>query len=209
MQTAKYSKTRTLVECSILIAAATVLSFIKIYEAPLGGSVTLFSMVPIIVISFRHGVKWGLASGFVYSVIQALLGISVLAYVPTAVGIVISTLLDYTIAFTVIGLAGIFKNIKLTTSESANSYIGAMLGAFSVCVLRFISSYLSGVVVWYEITKNGDWNEYVHTVGAWLYSFVYNITYLGPETVLVLIAMAVIVRAGFIKQREKIKSYTF
>ena len=55
-----YSKTRTLVECALMIALGTVLANIKIYELPNGGSITLFSMLPFIMISFRHGVKWGL-----------------------------------------------------------------------------------------------------------------------------------------------------
>ena len=53
-----YSKTRTLVECALMIALGTVLANIKIYELPNGGSITLFSMLPFVLISFRHGVKW-------------------------------------------------------------------------------------------------------------------------------------------------------
>ena len=55
-----YSKTRTLVECALMIALGTVLANIKIYELPNGGSITLFSMLPFVLLSFRHGVKWGL-----------------------------------------------------------------------------------------------------------------------------------------------------
>ena len=51
-------KTRIMVESAVLIAASVILSFIKIYEAPLGGSVTLFSMVPLMIISIRHGLGW-------------------------------------------------------------------------------------------------------------------------------------------------------
>ena len=69
-----YSKTRTLVECALMIALGTVLANIKIYELPNGGSITLFSMLPFIMISFRHGVKWGLFTGFVNSLLQMLLG---------------------------------------------------------------------------------------------------------------------------------------
>lgn len=68
--TKTYSKTRTLVECALMIALGTVLANIKIYELPNGGSVTLFSMLPFILISFRHGVKWGLFTGFVNSLLQ-------------------------------------------------------------------------------------------------------------------------------------------
>ena len=99
-----YSKTRTLVECALMIALGTVLANIKIYSLPNGGSITLFSMLPFIMISFRHGVKWGLFTGFVNSLLQMLLGF----YAPPAPGLlplVGMILLDYVLAFTLLGLA--------------------------------------------------------------------------------------------------------
>ena len=60
-----YSKTRILVECALMIAIGTVLSNIKFFTLPNGGSVTLLSMLPFVLVSFRHGVKWGLFTGFV------------------------------------------------------------------------------------------------------------------------------------------------
>ena len=102
-----YSKTRILVECALMIALGTVLANIKIYELANGGSVTLFSMLPFILISFRHGVKWGLFTGFVNSLLQMLLGF----YAPPAPGLlplVGMILLDYVLAFTLLGLAGAF-----------------------------------------------------------------------------------------------------
>ena len=107
MATKSYSRTRTLVECALMIAVGTVLAQIKIFEMPFGGSVTLVSMLPFILVSFRHGVKWGLATGFVNSLLQMLLGF----YAPPAgtvaafVGVV---LLDYVLAFTLLGLAVVF-----------------------------------------------------------------------------------------------------
>ena len=68
------SKTRILVECALMIALGTVLANIKIFELANGGSITLFSMVPFILVSFRHGAKWGLFTGFVNSLLQMLLG---------------------------------------------------------------------------------------------------------------------------------------
>ena len=62
-----YTKTRIMVECALMIALGTILANIKIYELPNGGSITLFSMVPFILVSFRHGVQWGLFTGFAVS----------------------------------------------------------------------------------------------------------------------------------------------
>ena len=60
-----YSKTRVLVECALMVAIGTVLANIKIFTMPNGGSVTLLSMLPFVLVSFRHGVKWGLFTGLV------------------------------------------------------------------------------------------------------------------------------------------------
>ena len=186
-------KTRKMVECSILIAVSVILSFIKIYEAPLGGSVTLFSMVPLMIISIRHGLGWGLGSSFIFSVFKLWLGAGNFAYVPTVVGIIVVILLDYIVAYTSIGLAGAFRKCTFSKNEKTNMTITTTLGVVFACLVRFLSHFVNGAVVWYEITKNGDWNEYVHTVGMWVYSFVYNITYIGPETVMTIVAVPAIV----------------
>ena len=69
------SKTRILVEGAAMVALATVLSFIRIFKLPWGGSITLLSMLPIVVFSIRRGVKAGLAASFVFSLIQFVQGI--------------------------------------------------------------------------------------------------------------------------------------
>ncbi|MBE6671581.1 MAG: energy-coupled thiamine transporter ThiT [Ruminococcaceae bacterium] len=200
----KKTKTRVMVECSILIAATIILSFIKIYEAPLGGSVTLFSMVPLMIISIRHGLGWGLGSAFVYSVFKLWLGAGNFAYVPTVTGIIVVILLDYIVAYTAIGLAGAFRKLKFTKNEKTNETITVFCGVLFACVVRFMSHFINGAVVWYEITKNGDWNEYVHTVGMWIYSFVYNITYIGPETVMTIVAVpAIVMLLGILKKNTR------
>jgi len=186
-------KTRIMVESAVLIAATVILSFIKIYEAPLGGAVTLFSMVPLMIISMRHGLLWGLGSAFVYSVIKLLLGASNFAYVPTLIGVLTTIVFDYLIAYSAIGLAGAFRKCNFTKKESANKTVTAFLGVLLACLTRFASHFFCGTVVWYEITKRLEWNDYVQTVGSMVYSFVYNITYLGPEIVMALIAVPVIV----------------
>ena len=61
------TKTKTLVECALMIALATILGYIPIFELPQGGSITACSMMPLVVASFRHGPKWGLFTGFIVS----------------------------------------------------------------------------------------------------------------------------------------------
>lgn len=182
---------RILVECAIMVSLATVLSMIKVYEAPLGGSVTLLSMLPIIVISFRWGVPAGVGSAFVYSVIQLLFGLNTFAYVVTPAGIIGAILLDYIVPFTVLGLAGIFYKSGV---DRKKALISIFAGTFLVLLLRFISHVIIGGVVWYEITKQNNWNDYVHQYSKWIYSLLYNITYMGPEAALTLLASPIILK---------------
>ena len=100
-------------------------------------------------------------------------------------------LLDYVLAFTVLGLAGIFKADKIFKIISA---------AFFVCLLRYICHVLSGAVVWYELTKAGGWNDLVMRTGMWAYSIIYNTSYMLPETVITLIGTPIIVKLSSINK---------
>ena len=175
-----YSKTRTLVECALMIALGTVLANIKIYELPNGGSITLFSMLPFIMISFRHGVKWGLFTGFVNSLLQMLLGF----YAPPAPGIlplVGMILLDYVLAFTLLGLACVIAK------PFQNRLVGVAIGTAVVCVIRFMCSVLSGVLIWGNLSDG---------LPAWTYSLTYNGSYMLPETILTTVAAVLIYKAA-------------
>ena len=119
MKTNNKKNALVMCECAIMIALAAVLSFVKILELPYGGSVTAFSIVPIVIISYRHGVKWGLLSGFVFSIIQLIQGASNLSYATSFLAAVTIILFDYVIAFTVIGLAGFLRNKVSNPSAAA------------------------------------------------------------------------------------------
>lgn len=88
----KTKTSTTIVECAILIAMAFALSFIKIIDMPYGGSVTAASMVPIIVAGYRHGLKWGLLTGFTYSILQLLMGLANVSYATSWVAAVVCVL---------------------------------------------------------------------------------------------------------------------
>lgn len=182
----KNTKTRVLVESAVMVALAAVLSMIKVYEAPLGGSVTLFSMAPIVVAAFRHGPKWGFATAFVYSVTQLLLGLNSLSWVPSLTGIVLCILLDYIIAFTVLGVAAVFRPKGEVSNKKLIWHLVA--ASLTVCILRYLSHVLSGAVVWYEITKAGQWNDLVMKTSMWAYSAIYNASYMGFETIITAVA---------------------
>ncbi len=173
-------------ESAILIALSTVLSFLKIWNMPWGGSVTLFSMLPVCYASIRHGVKWGMGTSFLYAVIQLFLGITVdglLGWGLTGGILVACIFLDYLLAFSVLGLAGIFAK---------GGFGGIMAGTALTVVIRFVLHLLSGVYVFASAGKLWDGFE---TSNTWLYSFVYNGTFMLPELVMTLVGAAIIYKA--------------
>lgn len=165
----KNKKAIVLCECGIMIALATVLSMIKLFSLPFGGSITAFSAVPLIVISYRRGIKCGLVSGFAYSIIQLILDASVFSYATSVTAGLAIILLDYIFAFTFIGLAGIFKFFK--DSPAINATTGTVL----VCAVRYICHVISGCTVWAGVS--------IPSSDGLIYSLSYNATYMIPETI--------------------------
>ena len=183
-------KSLKITETSIMLAMALILSFIKIIDMPFGGSVTAFSMLPVIIIAYRHKAPWGLMAGLAYSVIEMLLGMKNLTYATSAAAVVAIILLDYTIAFTVLGLGGIFRG------KIKNQGLALMLGTLFVCVLRYICHVISGCTVWAGVS--------IPDAAGLIYSLAYNAAYMIPETVVTMVA-AFYVGSAFTIGEEKIK----
>lgn len=167
-------KTLVLVESAVMIALAAVLSLIRIVDLPYGGSVTVASMLPIMIIGYRHGLAWGLGSGLVYGVIQQLLGLKNLSYFSTWQSILAIILLDYVVAFAVSGLAGV------TRRAPKDQALGLSLGALLACALRYLCHVISGATVWAGLS--------IPTQAALGYSLIYNATYMVPETIVTVAA---------------------
>lgn len=177
------NKTRKITETALLIALATVLSLIQ-FPGPWvnGGSITLCSMLPICIIGYRYGVRWGLLSGFIYGLLQLLLGVSVLKGVSLST-VIFAVIFDYLLAFAVLGLSGLFRNtIK-------NSSVAFMAGSAIGIFLRFVCHFISGAFVWVSILNETGLNW-----AGILYSLEYNGSYMGPELVITLVAGAVFCR---------------
>ena len=126
------SKTRTLAECAVLIALGTILAQLKIYELPNGGSVTAASMVPFILVSLRHGPRWGLLTGFANSLLQMLLGGLWPTPAGTAGAMALEVIFDYLMPFTVLGLAYVFAK----PFGEGKKLQGIICGTVCVCFLR-------------------------------------------------------------------------
>ena len=176
MESRLSERTRALVESALLVAVATVLSLIKMAELPYGGSITLASMFPIILVSYRHGMLWGLGAGTVFGALQQVLGLDNLSYVTGWQSVLAVIFLDYIIAFAVAGLGGAFR--RLEKRGMAQSVV-LTLGALLVGILRYACHVVSGATVWAGLS--------IPDAAALMYSFIYNATYMIPETIVLMI----------------------
>ena len=185
---------RVLTECSIMIALSTVLSVLKLFEMPYGGSITLASFLPIVIIAYRHGLKYGMGTATVAAVIQMLLGLKNFSYFTTWESFIVLALFDYIIAFAVFGLAGIFRSII------KKQYLSAVAGATLASLLRYICHVISGATVWAGLS--------IPTEAALLYSLSYNATYMVPETIILVLTAAYLCSALDFRQEmpTRIKS---
>ena len=181
-----HKKTAVLLECAVMVALSVALSFVKILQMPFGGSVTLLSMLPVCLVSIRHGLKWGFGASFVFSILSLLLDLgSILAWGLTPVILVGCFILDYITAYTALGIAGIWRS---------RGFGGIMAGTALAVFLRFLSHFISGIVLWtnleqFELFGRSWVNRPV------LYSLIYNGMYMLPELLFTMIA------APFVYQR--------
>ena len=206
------NKTKRLTESAMLLSVAIVLELVSkmfIPELPFGGQVTLVSMLPVVLISYRHGVRWGLVAGFAYAMIEMIIGAKTVAaaFQPGYFGdsvLILNALimcaLDYLLAYTMLGLGGIFRDRIENRSKALCCGVLLALGC------RYIAHILSGYILF------SGWAEWFFTqegFPAWgaalvaslspgflglVYSIVYNGMYMIPEMILTAIAAAVIAR---------------
>lgn len=179
------NKTLLIAEGAAMVALATVLSFIKVYQLPWGGSITLLSMLPIVLYSIRRGVKAGLVVSFVYALIQFGQGVmdGLFGWGLTPGTLIACIILDYVGAFFVLGLAGLFRKNGL------GGWIGGIVLAVA---LRFVMHFLSGAVIWQSVGEL--WTGF-STENTYLYSFLYNGSYMLPELIFTVIGAVALLKA--------------
>jgi len=157
--------TKKLVYSALGIALALVTSYIKLWEMPMGGSVTLLSMLFVCLIGYWFGLKYGLITGIAFGLLQFIIDPYMLS-IPQVI-------LDYPLAFGALGLSGLFCNKKF----------GLQIGYIIGVVGRFVCSTLSGVIFFADYAPEG--------MNPWVYSIVYQGSYLGAEMVLTLIVISI------------------
>ena len=205
-------KTKRLTESAMLLSLALVLEVVSkmcIPPLPFGGQVTLVSMLPVVLIAYRHGVRWGMACGFGYALMEMALGGGTLsaAFQPGYFGdgamlgrAALMVLLDYILAFSVLGLGGCTRG--LIRKPGIALMMGSMVALFS----RYCAHVCSGYILF------GGWAEWFFTqegFPAWgaalveslrpnalafVYSLVYNGMYMVPEIILTAITALLIGR---------------
>lgn len=186
-----WNKVRILVESATMVALAFVLSMVKVFKLPWGGSITLLSMLPIVILSIRNGVKNGLICAFVYSLAQLAQGIvsdGLLGWGLTPGMLAACIFLDYVGAFTVLGLAGMFRN------KDIGGWIG---GAVTAIAIRYAMHVVSGAVIFASTGKL--WEGLGEITNPWLYSMGYNACYMLPEMILTTVGAVVLFKTGAIK----------
>ena len=205
-------KTKRITESAMLIAVAIVLELLSklfIPEQAFGGQITVVSMLPIVLISYRHGMKWGLVASFTYALLEMALGAKTVgaAFLPGFFGdgamignAILMCLLDYILAYTLLALGGLFRD------RIAHPGISLMCGSLVALLARFAAHILSGYILfsgwaeWY-FTQEGfpAWGaELVAAVSpgalGWIYSAVYNGMYMVPEILFTALASLIIAR---------------
>ena len=206
------NKTKRITESAMLLAVAIVLELVSkmfIPEMPFGGQITLVSMLPVVLISYRHGVKWGLVAGVAYAMLEMAIGAKTVAaafqpgYFGDGVMLLnafIMCVLDYLVAFTALGLGGCFRN------RIENRGVALLCGSLVALGARYLSHVLSGYILF------SGWAEWFFTQDgfpAWganlvasmspqvlglTYSVVYNGMYMVPEILITAAASLLLAR---------------
>lgn len=213
------AKTKRITESAMLLAMAIVLELVSktfIPEQTFGGQITIVSMLPVVLIAYRHGVKWGFVATFTYALLEMALGAKTVssAFLPgffgdgaMIVNAIVMCLLDYIVAYTVLALAGVFRN------RIKRPGISLMAGSLVALGARYVTHILSGYILfssWAEsyFTQDGfpAWGaqlvESLSPAGlGWIYSIVYNGMYMIPEMVFTAIVALVIAKIpGVVKK---------
>ena len=209
---------------AVMVALAAVLAIvcalIPFLNLPFGGGFTIASMLPIVLISYMYGLRWGFFVSATYSILQVLMDLSLgrsssvimALFMPTsedymgAFAAVAILVIDYFIAYTVIGIGGIFRN------RIKNKTAALCAGSVLALSLRYLAHIISGAIFY------GAWAEWFfsqegfYAIGGWIlehisggalaviYSIFYNGLYMIPEIVITALAAVVVSRIPYIQK---------
>lgn len=183
--------TRSIVYAAVCIALAFGLSYIRLFKAPYGGSITLFSILPIALYSYMFGIKKGIMCGFIYGLLQSVQD-------PWVVHPV-QYILDYPLAFAMVGLCGgIFRKLfaKIATlPDRVRDGIALSLGIVAGITLRYFCHVISGAVYFGEYAADYGFGN------AWTYSFTYNALYVFPDGAISMVGAFLIMTSAYFRKQ--------
>lgn len=175
-------KLRIMTEIAMAVALSTVLSFLRLWRMPMGGSVNL-EMLPILFVAFRHGGPAGIITGLLHGTVQLIAG----AYVVHPA----QFLLDYPLAYGLLGIAGFFPIFAKDKTIKIKNFLAAfIIGGFG----RLLSHVLAGVIFFAEFAPEGQ--------NPWVYSLIYNLSHIIPALIIVGIVIVIL-----FKQSGKVLIY--
>ena len=178
------SKTFRLVFSALMVAIGTVLSLFSfsgfwVY----GGSVTFCSMLPLVIVSYRYGWKWGVFTSLVYGLVQMVLGMQNVMYGPNWYTVLAIALLDYIVAFGVIGFSSVFDG------HVKNESLGLVLGVALAMLLRLLCHFISGWVIWDAMWPNEM------GLASPVYSILYNGSFMLPGAIITAVVAVILNKA--------------
>jgi thiamine transporter len=176
----KENSTRIIAEIGVAVAIAAVLNFLPLWKMPQGGSISL-EMLPIFVIAFRWGGKSGLMAGLVYGLIQLIVN----PYIIHPVQLI----MDYPLPYMMLGVAGFFTIRKRQSQEI--DYFKFFTVTMIAVFLRFVVHVLSGVIFFSSYAPEGQ--------NVWLYSIIYNGSFMLPSFILCYIILIIISKKSFLE----------
>ena len=185
----RQTKTRKLTECAVMVALASVLSLVCIYQAPFDGKVTLASMVPLILVCVHiKEFKWGFICCFAYSLVQMMLGF---AAPPTATLLYFFAvvMIDYIVAFSILAVSNPVSRMF------SSKYAGIAVGSAAAVLLRFVCHFISGILIWGVYAPEGQ--------PVWLYSLIYNGGYMLPELIITTLLSPVLYKVLNLEKTQK------
>ncbi len=172
------ARTRVLTESAILVAlsiAIFTVSDLLPWPFIYGGSFSLFGQVPIIIVSYRHGIKNGLSASITLAIFEMIIGYRNFTHVTGIIAYFIVAFSDYIVAFGCLGLGGMFKG------KFGKQSTELVVGGITVCIIRFICHFISGVTIWRGYCPED--------MAVATYSFFYNGSYMAIELVLTVIGL--------------------
>ncbi len=197
--------TKCIATAGVCVALSFALSYIKLFELPYGGSITLFSMFPVMLFAYVYGVKKGLVVGLLYGILQAIQDPFIVHPM--------QFLLDYPIAFAMLGFAGSLSHFNVLTNKPRLKFT---LSAIIAGMLRWLCHVLSGVFAFGAYTldaiekSEGIFSAITPSTNTmanfWIYSTIYNLYVIVDVILVVAIAIVLLSSKAFRKELDKLNT---